>query len=241
MNFPLNNNQSAIAIITNKHVVEGATEVTAVCHIADKSFPSGKFIPCTVSTAAPYVVFHPDKDVDLCALMFGPILHQANETGTPLFFRHLDPSLIPTNEEWEYFDAIEDVTMIGCPRGISDEANNLPIVRRGITASALSKRYNGKDEFMVDMACFPGSSGSPIFLYDRNGYHDRKTNSYLVGASRIKLIGILYAGPLVTNDGRIILGQAPKITVNSMMHLGNALRASALHVIKAEIQRQFNL
>lgn len=224
--------------MTNKHAVKGASEVTAICHIAEREAPSGRFIPCTIPNAPQFVVHHPAADVDLCALIFGPILNMAHEAGTPLFFRSVDPSLIPAEEEWEFFDAIEDVTMIGCPRGISDEANNLPIVRRGITASALSKKYNGKDEFMVDMACFPGSSGSPIFLYDRSGYFDRKNNSYMIGGTRLKLVGILYAGPLVTNDGRIVLGQVPRVAVDSMMHLGNALRSTAILAIQEEIFRR---
>jgi hypothetical protein len=238
MGFPLEGGGNVIVLMTNKHVVEGATEVTAICHIAEGDAPSGRFVPCTIANEPQFVIPHPAEDVDLCALIFGPILNQAHEAGTPLFFRSLDPSLIPTEEDWEFFDAIEDVTMIGCPRGISDEANNLPIVRRGITASALSKKYNGKDEFMVDMACFPGSSGSPIFLYDRNGYFDRKQNSYMLGASRLKLVGVLYAGPLVTNDGRLVLGQVPRVAVNSMMHLGNALRSTAILAIQGEITRR---
>src|SRR5690606_28078780 len=121
--------------------------------------------------------------------------------------------------------------MIGCPNGLSDETNNLPISRRGITATSLTKDYNGKPEFMVDMACFPGSSGSPIFLYDKNGYWDRKKNSYNLGAPRLKLVGILYAGPLIANDGRIVLSHMPRVEISSMMHLGNAIKASELRVL----------
>jgi hypothetical protein len=236
MGFPLENG-NVIVIMTNKHVVEGATEVTAVCHIAEGASPSGRFIPCIIANQPQFVIPHPNADVDLCALVFNSILEKAHNAGINLFFRSLYAELIPIEEDWNFFDAIEDVTMIGCPRGISDEMNNLPIVRRGITASSLSKKYNGKDEFMVDMACFPGSSGSPIFLYDRNGYLDRKRKSYLVGASRLKLVGILYAGPLVTNDGRLVLGQVPKFSVNTMMHLGNALRSTNIFAIKEEIKR----
>lgn len=238
MRFPLEGDQGVVVLITNKHVLEGATEVTALCHIAEGDAPSGRFLPCTVANEHQLVIPHPSADIDLCAVVLGPILNQEYEKGTTLFFRNLDPSLIPADEDWQFFDAIEDVTMVGCPRGISDEANNLPIVRRGITASALSKKYNGKEEFMVDMACFPGSSGSPIFLYDRNGYFDRKSNAFHIGATRLMLVGILYSGPQVTNDGELILAQIPRVSVSSMMHLGNAIRSSAILEIKAEIERR---
>jgi hypothetical protein len=235
MGFRYGNDRESFVIVTNKHVVAEASDVTAVCHIAEGDGPSGRFALCTIPIEPQSVVQHPSQDVDLCAISFFPILEQAKNAGVDLFFRALGTDLIPGAKDWDYFDAIEDVTMIGCPRGISDEANNLPIVRRGITASALSKKYNGKDEFMVDMACFPGSSGSPIFLYDRNGYFDRKKNNYIIGGSRLKLVGVLYSGPLITNDGQLILARPPRVAVNSTMHLGNALRSSAILEIEKEI------
>ncbi len=232
MRFHLDEDYETVAIITNKHVLEGAKAVTAVCHIAEDNAPSGKFVPCTVPVDDHHVIYHPSPDVDLCAVLFTPILLQAREAGTPLFFASVELDLIPREDQWQYFDAIETVTMIGCPRGISDEANNLPIVRRGITASALSKGYNGKPEFMVDMACFPGSSGSPIFIFDRDGYFDREKSVYAMGKERLLLVGILYSGPLVSNDGKLILGQVPRVAVQTMMHLGNALRSSAIFGIR---------
>lgn len=225
------------AIVTNKHVVNGADQITAVCHFAENDRPSGKFVACNVLIAPGCFINHPSPDVDLCAIPIGDIINQANNAGTPLFLQCVDHSIIPDDDDWQYFDAIEEVTMIGCPNGISDEVNNLPIVRRGITATSLTNRYNGKDEFMVDMACFPGSSGSPVFLYDRNGFLDRKTNSYKIGAQRIKFVGILYGGPQITNSGNLILARPPKIKVSAMMHLGNVIRSSALRLINAEFRR----
>ncbi|MDF1770294.1 serine protease [Maricaulis sp.] len=237
MRFPFKDETSIIVIITNKHVLYDATEVIVTLHIASNDKPSGKFTTYKLENLRQLSIFHPDDNVDLCAFMIGPTLNQAFNSGMKIFFAPLESNLIPTGDDWEYFDAIEEVIMIGCPNGIYDEANNLPIMRRGITASALTKKYNGMNEFMVDIACFPGSSGSPIFLYDRNGYFDRKKNSYMLGSSRLKLVGILYSGPLVTNDGQIVLGRAPRITVDSMMHLGNALRSTEILKIQEEIDK----
>ncbi|MBC3479971.1 serine protease [Pseudomonas sp. SWRI77] len=219
------------AIVTNKHVVNGADQILATCHIADKDKkPSGRFIDLKIPTSLA-TVNHPSSEIDLCALMISPLLQDAINKGTPVFYVTLDKKLIPETDDWQFFDAIENVTMIGCPNGISDEANNLPIVRRGITASSLRRNYNNKPEFVVDMACFPGSSGSPIFILDQSGYLDRKSNQYLMGATRLNLIGILYAGPLITNNGSIILAQTPRIEVAAMMHLGNCIKATELHAI----------
>lgn len=238
MCFANNGERTIPAIVTNKHVIRGADQLTAICHVAEGEKPSGKFVNCNIKLDIGYFIEHPSADIDLCAIPFGDIMHQAQNAGTPIFIQWLVQSLIPSKEDWQYFDAIEEVTMIGCPNGISDVVNNTPIVRRGITASPLSRRYNGKEEFMVDMACFPGSSGSPVFVYDQNGFLDRRKNIYKMGHQRIQLVGVLYAGPQITNNGQIILGQPPRVMVAAMMHLGNVIRSSALHVIDTEFRRR---
>ena len=218
-------------IVTNKHVIEGSDQVYALCHVADAKndkTPSGKFIACTISTATGNVLQHPKAEIDLCAVPMANILNQASASDTPIFCVTLGLDLIPETDDWNYFDAIEEVTMIGCPNGLSDEANNLPIVRRGITATSLGKFYNGKPEFMVDMACFPGSSGSPVFLHDRAGYLPQKEQ--------------LHDGctPAQTGRGSVrrsadnecrpshILAKPSKFEVATMMHLGNAIRSTEL-------------
>jgi hypothetical protein len=237
VNFARRGQSMVPTIVTNKHVIANSDSVTALCHLAENGKPSGKFVECTMPTSGGMVFPHPSDTVDLCAIPIGPIVHQALANNSPLFLVYLGLDLIPTDDDWEYFDAIEEVTMIGCPNGISDEANNLPIVRRGITATSLGKPYNGNPEFMVDMACFPGSSGSPIFLHNRTGYLDRRKNTYMMGGSRIRLVGVLYAGPHFTNRGQIILARPSEFSVATMMHLGIAIRSAELHAIDAEIKR----
>ena len=239
MRFGVQENLFYAAIVTNKHVVNGADYISAVCHLADGDGPSGKFVTCKMLIAPGFYIEHPEVGVDLCAILFSEILNQANDAGTPIFVQWIDLNVVPADDDWEYFDAIEEVTMVGCPSGIADEFNNLPIIRRGITASSISKNYNGKCEFMIDMACFPGSSGSPVFIYNRDGFLDRRTHTYKMGAQRIVLVGVLYAGPQIANNGQVILGQPPRVVVAAMMHLGNVIRSSALHAIDAEFRRRF--
>lgn len=239
--FTVSDDRNIFMLITNKHVLNKVAEVRVVFHISNNGYPSGKSVSCTIPKNKDFIIDHPSDDIDLCGIFLGPVIDWADKNNTPIFFRTIHPSLIPLEEDWVFFDAIEDVTMIGYPRGIFDEVNNLPIVRRGITASSLSNKYNGRPEFMVDMACFPGSSGSQIFLFDRTGYFDRRKNIYIMGASRLKLIGVLYAGPLVTNSGHLILGVAPRISVESMMHLGNALRSSVIVEIEKAARNRLSI
>ena len=236
VSFAANGDNHVPAIVTNKHVVQDFDYVTAILHVSESGNPTGKFIQVLINIGGNGVVYHPNPNVDLCAIMISDILRQTRADNIEIFFCHLQIKLTPEDDDWRYFDAIEDVTMVGCPNGISDEVNNIPIIRRGITATPLSKKYNGRSEFMVDMACFPGSSGSPIFIYNRNGYFDRKTNTNYIGASRVILVGVLYAGPLISNTGDIILSTNPRVSINTMMHLGCAIRSSELRVLDSTIR-----
>lgn len=226
-------------LVTNKHVLEDCDAITALCHEAVEggAGPSGQIARAELTLPTGPAWQHSDVAVDLCAVPFGKILNQAVAAGKPLFLKTLSLDNLPSDDQWENFDSIEDVVMIGCPRGIYDEFNNLPIARRGITATPLGKLYGGREEFMVDMACFPGSSGSPVFLLDKGGHFDRSQNSFVLGQGRFFFVGILYAGPLITNQGEIVLSQQPRVEIAAMMHLGQVIRSSALRELDAEIQR----
>ncbi|MAU96198.1 MAG: serine protease [Fulvimarina sp.] len=236
MDFAETGDSRIPTIVTNKHVVEGSDEVSAYFHFSENNRPSGMICECRMQLTQNSNVDHPDDNIDLCAIPIGGLLNHYLHSDSPIFYLSVDASIIPSDEDWNYFDAIEEVMMIGCPNGLYDYFNNLPIVRRGCTASSMSKRYNGKEEFMVDMACFPGSSGSPVFIYDRTGYLDRRNGIYALGKARLNLVGVLYSGPQISNDGQIILARPTKIVVSSMMHLGNVIRSSALHGIDAAVR-----
>jgi hypothetical protein len=60
---------------------------------------------------------------------------------------------------------------------------------------------------MVDLACFPGSSGSPVFLFNIGSFPHR-AGGFVIG-NRIKLLGILYAGPQFTAEGEIKVVNVP--------------------------------
>jgi hypothetical protein len=126
--------------------------------------------------------------------------------------------------------------MIGYPNGIWDSANNGSIARRGIIATIPEDDYLGKKQFVIDMACFPGSSGSPVYLANFGSYADRKGNLNM--GTRIKLLGVLYAGPQHTASGEIVLTPVP--TQNKPMsftsmpnNLGYVIKATELDAIES--------
>ncbi len=147
---------------------------------------------------------HPDDEVDLCAMPLAPYINEANKRGEKLFYIPFGKDLLPTKEQKEELTALEDVLMIGYPNGIWDSINNMPIFRKGTTATNPAIDYNGKKEIMIDIAAFPGSSGSPVLIFNEGGYRDRHGTMFM-GKNRVILLGILYAGPQATAKGEIIM------------------------------------
>lgn len=204
--YHLNINDKIVPLlITNKHVVRNMKKGIFQLTTADANgYPIyTKHHPIIFNdNFEKHWIFHPDSNVDLCVCPINPLLEQAEQLGVKLFYRTLNNRLIPTPEQIRTFDAIEEIIMIGYPNGLWDSVNNMPIIRRGITATPIGLNYEGRKEFIIDAACFPGSSGSPVLLCNVGGYTDKKGNLNW-GASRLFLLGILYAGPQLTVTGDI--------------------------------------
>ena len=199
-------------IITNKHVVTSMTKGGFILTTAD---PEGNptytdHFTVQFDDFERHWKYHPDPDVDLCAMPIAPILRVAEERKQALFFRTLNSKLFPTQQQRQDFDLLEEILMIGYPNGIWDASNNMPIFRRGTTATHPNMNYNGKQEFLIDVACFPGSSGSPVFIYNASAY-TTKTGTMVVGGRRVILLGVLYAGPQHTATGEIQIITVPNL------------------------------
>lgn len=195
-------------IVTNKHVVRGSRKGFFHISLKDKQgLPSyGNHVRFQVDNFESLWVGHPDPDVDLAILVCGQLLNDLTQQGKPPLFCCSDKRAICSNEQSSQLSALEEVTMIGYPNGIWDERNNIPVMRRGITATPFYLDYQGKGEFMIDAACFPGSSGSPVFIINEGGYTSRQG---LVVGNRAILLGILYAGPQITATGEIVVVDVP--------------------------------
>lgn len=207
-----NENETIPMILTNKHVVKDMVVGKFIMTKADENGNpiNTDHFSVTIPNLQNLIVNHPDNDVDLCALPVAPLLRHAQQNNISLFFRTFEKNLIPTQEQIDEFTALEDILMIGYPNGIWDKTNNMPILRRGSTATHPSLDYNGKKEFMIDAACFPGSSGSPVLIYNPSGY-STKGGGIVIGSPRVILLGILYAGPQHTATGEIKIVNVPTL------------------------------
>jgi hypothetical protein len=221
-------------VITNKHVVQGMNNGMFKLTKADTDnnpIYTSHFTITFETNFEKMWIFHPDNNTDLCVFPFNQLVTTAKEMGHTLFFRAFDNSLIPDSTKIQDIDVVEDILMIGYPNGLWDSTNNMPIIRRGITATDSKLNYNGKKEFLIDAACFPGSSGSPVIICNKGGYTDKKGNLNW-GSTRLIFLGVLYAGPQLTVTGDIKVVTIPTLQQKtlSISHIPNNLG----YVIKAE-------
>jgi hypothetical protein len=231
-------------IFTNKHVVAGCDEIKVTLTVRQPEEDISEMVVAPddvhklflITGCGQRLLSHPDASVDLCAFFINDIMSDINEAGQQLRNTFLGGSFLVPDDERKNIRPIEPIMMIGYPNGLWDEQNNRPLARRGSTATHPFLKWNGKLEFVIDAACFPGSSGSPVFLFEDLMFRT-KENAYTPG-TKAQLLGVLASGPLYTNEGKLIQRDIPTATntvpvVQTMMNLGNVVHASAINEIVA--------
>lgn len=212
-------------IITNYHVVKGCnTFEFEFCLRAEDGKPDDLHVENIKLNNVGWI-HHPNINVDLCCFPLASILQEARDKGIELFYMSLGIDCLPTQENIDGLSAMEEVVMIGYPIGLIDEYNHKPIIRRGITATHIKKKYCGKNEFLVDMACFPGSSGSPVCILNEGSYLYK--GDVCIG-TRFLLVGILYAGPQFDAEGNLYFSTTPTIITKIPTNLGAVIRSDEL-------------
>jgi len=235
-------------LVTNRHCVEKYSLMRLffpVKTLDNKIDPNGRIVmayDANELTPAQRWQFHPDPNVDLAILPFNPDLQQLKQDGKPPFIKFLTNHHIPTTQQWLNLDAIEDILMVGYPNGLWDEKNIKPIIRRGITASHPAIAFNGKREFLIDAACFPGSSGSPVYILDHR-WRDKQTGSFSEG-ERFYFLGILRAGPVHTVGGSVEIVDVPMVNdpedkIRIPNNLGFVIRSERLKDFEPYIESLF--
>jgi hypothetical protein len=245
--MPLQGDRHIPLIVTNNHVIADATTGNFYLHEGEQRegrvIPTGRYFEVAFNEFEQRWTKHPNPNVDLCAMPFQPIRQRVSQLQKDVFFKHIDSALIWSDETLSNLSAVEDVVMVGYPIGMFDEQNNLPIFRRGITATHPSIDFRGKREFLIDIAAFPGSSGSPVMLLNENGtFHDKRTNSVMAG-QRVAFLGVLHAGPFMNAEGEIIARDIPtnrQIVAQTpvMINLGYVIKASEVLILAQHVTEQ---
>jgi len=143
---------------------------------------------------------HPDTNVDLAIMPLAETISALQSQGKILDFVPIDERLIPSENDLAQLGALKEVKFVGYPIGIWDAKNNLPIARKGMTATDPGLDYNGRSEFLIDAAVFPGFGGSPVYTIEEGA---GLSNADEFFGTRIRLLGIMFAMQQQTPSGGI--------------------------------------
>jgi hypothetical protein len=231
--FDYTNSENYIPVIVSCwHVVSGSTggllQVSLVHSNAQSQLQ--EHVDIGFTNFASLWIRHPDTNIDLAVLPIAEAMILLNQKGKFLDAMPVNDNLIPSQSELAGLGVFQEVKFIGYPIGLWDETNNLPIIRRGMTATDPAVDYNGRSEFLIDAACFPGSSGSPVYIAS-----DGMTvsTSGLIGKFPPRLLGILYAGPVYGASGQIHVVTIPnsydfRAKTQIPINLGFVIKANRL-------------
>lgn len=229
-------------IVTNRHVVEDVRSGGLV-------FTQGRDGEPLIGTRFeleieefPHAWFlHPDAEMDLAIVPLAPLERAARDQGVQLYYHAIDTALTPDVATMGAFDALEEVLFIGYPNGVWDHVNLLPIQRRGTTATPIGMDFEGRPEFLIDAAVYPGSSGSPVFLFRPEGFPP-------TGGARAPLyfLGVISAVFFREEENQLVAGPVPSanqscgvVRQSEMIDLGLVVKSKAVIEMIEEYGRRW--
>lgn len=188
-------------LVTNHHVVKDAVRGLAEFNerMPDGSPNVEKRVRVEIDQVS--LTAFSDAQLDIAVVPLGPVVNQLESISRPVFFRAIDPSLLPEKEALNKLAAIESVVFIGYPSGLRDQKNNMPLVRRGITSTPVWNDFEGEPAFLIDAGVFPGSSGSPVFIFDQGSY---ASGPDVVIGSRLLFLGMIKESMIANKTGQFI-------------------------------------
>lgn len=231
------------AIVTNKHVIDGSDRGLINFTMAQEGeLVLGGHFTAEFEKFGESWLRHPSDGIDLAVLPLNQFLDAFKDKARKPFWTPLHMDMIASPELLDDLGPIEDIIMVGYPIGLWDAANNAPIFRRGITATHPILNLDGNPQFLIDCACFPGSSGSPVLLANIGSYVDKNLDVH-IGSTRIALLGILWGGPQYTARGEVISVPVPtsanQVTESRIpSNLGYCIKSSELRWFESEIARR---
>jgi S1-C subfamily serine protease len=217
-------------IVTNRHVVEGVRRGGLVFTQGQGGQPLlGTRFQLNIDDFTAAWFMHPDPDVDLAVIPMRPLEAAAREQGVELYYHPIDSRLVPDAAVLRELDALEEVLFVGYPSGVWDEVNLIPILRRGTTATPLVLDFEGRPEFLIDAAVYPGSSGSPVFIYEA------EASRAVRGAARAKFhfAGVIAAVFFREEENHLVAAPVPanhmgSVRGSEMIDLGLVIKSQAV-------------
>ncbi|MBA2483356.1 MAG: trypsin-like peptidase domain-containing protein [Nitrosomonas sp.] len=222
-------NRTHIFIVTNRHLVESVQRGGLVFTQKLNGQPIfGKRFQLNIDDFTHAWFMHPDPEIDLAIIPIRPLEQAANNQGVELYYHTIDSRLAPDTLTLHSLDVLEEIFFIGYPSGVWDQVNLMPIFRRGTTATPIALEFEGRKEFLIDAAVFPGSSGSPVFLNQLDTLiMTRPTNKKLIFAGIVTAVFFreeanhLVPVPVPANNQGIVMG-------SEMIGLGLVIKAEVI-------------
>jgi hypothetical protein len=229
-------NYTKVLLVTNKHVVRGAEVVHFLISHApsmhdfnEQHQPVGREDQLFTVQIAGNLNFYPhrDKDVDLCAIDVTIPMGNLMGSGRKVRSLIIDASWLPTAIDRKNMSIVEPVRVVGYPNGLFDTFNNMPIARQGSTATHPLAYYNNKKNFLIDVAAYGGSSGSPVFRFESPFYH--MDDGTLAPGSKAQFLGVVWGVVEKTSSGAMHVVEIPSAHTQVPMMQTSLNLAIALH------------
>lgn len=224
-----NGGGDGIFLVTNKHVIKGATSgkffFTKRDPATDRPLVGQRYDVTIVDYFEQRWHGHPDPEVDIAILPMAEVLKPIEDQGGVIYWTNVSSKDLPTEDNWSRMTAGWEVIFIGYPSGWFDYVNLTPILRTGTAATPPAVDYQGKPIFLIDASVFPGSSGSPVFI--RGGgpivFEQREGDVYMGNVPLF--LGVIAKVGIRQERGRIDFisvptGLRPVPVVGQMIDLG---------------------
>ncbi len=151
-----NNKTVNYFLISNAHVLKDCNEFEFDITCFDKN----GIIKIVNNRFSEEPIIH--NEYDLAYININMVIEQSNINGYDLLIQYITESDVLKNTG--DFSSIENIFSVGYPNALIADNKMCPIVKHGITSTPIKRNYDNKEEFLIDIFSFNGSSGSPIFL-----------------------------------------------------------------------------
>ena len=150
-------------LVTNKHVLEGRTEITVRCNPVAQEPGKHYKVVLLRSDGTELWIGHPDADIDVAVVPVDFLRLKAEAMQVWLFSSDTQAA---SSERMAQLGITEgdDVFVLGFPMAMVGEQRNVVMVRGGSIARMRDLLAGASKEFLIDVTVFPGNSGGPVVL-----------------------------------------------------------------------------
>ena len=151
-----------VFLVTNRHVVEGVTDILVRFNAQSGKDPKTQRIPVEYPDKTVRWTVHPDS-YDVAVLLIDEFLPEIEKSGIKMSFicEGVHTTTLDEMRNSEFGEGNE-VFVLGFPLGMAGITQNYVIVRQGIVARIRDWYCEDTKSFLIDSLVFLGNSGGPV-------------------------------------------------------------------------------